>query len=88
MYGVRQSMNSDGGRCHDNAQCESMWARLKEELIYGRIRTENYTIEELKQMVWSTAVPQLFRTAQAEALQWVPSSWARDNRREFHLRTN
>ena len=52
LYGIRQSMNSDGGRCHDNAQCESMWARLKEELIYGRIRTEDYTIEELKQMVW------------------------------------
>ena len=45
-------MNSDGGRCHDNAQCESMCARLKEELIYRRIRTEDYTIEELKQMVW------------------------------------
>ena len=36
----------------------------------------------------STAVPQLFRTAQAEDSQWVPSSWARDNRREFRLRTN
>ena len=36
----------------------------------------------------TTAVPQLFRTAQAEALQWVPSSWARDNRREFRLKTN
>lgn len=35
-----------------------------------------------------TAVPQLFRTAQAEESQWVPSSWARDNRREFRLRTN
>lgn len=26
---VIQSMNSDGGRCHDNARCESMWARMK-----------------------------------------------------------
>ena len=24
-YGILQSMNSDGGRCHDNARCESMW---------------------------------------------------------------
>ena len=45
-------MNSDGGRCYDNARCESMWARMKEELFYGRIRTENYTVEELKEMVW------------------------------------
>ena len=51
LYGIRQSMNSDGGRCHDNAKCESMWARMKEELFYGRIRTENYTVEELKEMV-------------------------------------
>ena len=37
---------------------------------------------------YTTAVPQLFRTTQAENLQWVPSSWVRDNRREFRLRTN
>lgn len=52
QYGFRQSMNSDGGRCHDNARCESMWARMKEELFYGRIRTEEYSVDELKQMVW------------------------------------
>ncbi len=28
-YGMIQSMNSAGGRCHDNARCESMWARMK-----------------------------------------------------------
>ena len=48
LCGILQSMNSDKGRCHDNVQCESMWARLKEELFYGRIRTEGYTVEELK----------------------------------------
>lgn len=26
---ITQSMNSDGGRCHDNTRCESMWARMK-----------------------------------------------------------
>lgn len=52
LYGIRQSMNSDGGRCHDNARCESIWARMKEELFYGRIRTEDYTVDEIKQMVW------------------------------------
>lgn len=52
-YSIMQSMNSDGGRCHDNARCESIWARMKEELFYNRNRkSENYTIEELKTMVW------------------------------------
>lgn len=32
-YEITQSMNSAGGRCHDNARCESMWARLKTELL-------------------------------------------------------
>ena len=35
-YGLQQSMNSAGGRCHDNARCESMWARMKVELFYSR----------------------------------------------------
>jgi len=51
-YGIVQSMNSAGGRCHDNAKCESMWARFKEELFYGRINTKEYTVEELKVMIW------------------------------------
>ena len=52
-YGIVQSMNSAGGRCHDNARCESIWARMKKELFYNRgRRTENYTIEALKMMVW------------------------------------
>lgn len=50
--GVVQSMNSDGGRCHDNARCESMWARMKEELLYGRYHTKQMTIEELKTLIW------------------------------------
>lgn len=25
-YGIRQSMNRVGGRCHDNVRCKSMWA--------------------------------------------------------------
>ena len=51
-YGIIQSMNSAGGRCHDNARCESMWARMKSELLYDRYNTENMTIEELKVLVW------------------------------------
>lgn len=51
-YGIRQSMNSAGGRCHDNARRESMWARMKSELLYGRYDTKKMTIEELKVLVW------------------------------------
>ena len=51
-YGILQSMNSAGGRCHDNARCESMWARMKEELLYGRHDTERMPVEELKTLVW------------------------------------
>ncbi len=52
-YGIIQSMNSAGGRCHDNARCESIWARMKEELFCNRGRkSENFTIAELKTMVW------------------------------------
>ena len=52
-YGIIQSMNSSGGRCHDNARCESMWARMKEELFYSRNRKSTLlSVEELKIMVW------------------------------------
>lgn len=51
-YGMIQSMNSAGGRCHDNARCESMWARMKEELLYDRYNTGELTIEELKTLIW------------------------------------
>ena len=45
-------MNSDGGRCHDNARCESMWARMKEELFYDRYDTEKMTVAEVKKLIW------------------------------------
>ena len=52
-YKITQSMNSAGGRCHDNARCESMWARMKDELFYLRgDKPENYTKDELKVKVW------------------------------------
>lgn len=50
--GLIQSMNSEGGRCHDNARCESMWARMKTELLYGRYDCENMKVEEIKSIVW------------------------------------
>lgn len=51
-YGIQQSMNSAGGRCHDNARCESIWARMKSELLYDRYDTEKMTIDELKTLIW------------------------------------
>ncbi|SDX58998.1 IS3 family transposase [Eubacterium barkeri] len=51
-YHITQSMNSAGGRCHDNARCESVWARMKSELLYNRYDTEKMTIEELKVLIW------------------------------------
>lgn len=51
-FGIIQSMNSDGGRCHDNARCESMWGRMKEELLYGRHNTKQMTKDEVKTLVW------------------------------------
>ncbi|SCY75182.1 integrase core domain-containing protein, partial [Butyrivibrio sp. INlla14] len=52
-YGITQSMNSAGGRCHDNARCESMWARMKDELFYSRnLKSTQFTVEELKVIIW------------------------------------
>ncbi|HFH9929896.1 TPA: integrase core domain-containing protein [Streptococcus suis] len=44
-------MNSVGGRCHDNAQCESMWARLKEELLYNRYDTTKMKVKTVKTLI-------------------------------------
>lgn len=51
-YRILQSMNSAGGRCHDNARCEAMWARMKTELLYDRHDTEKMTIDEVKILIW------------------------------------
>ena len=36
----------------DNARCESMWARMKSELLYGRYDTEKMTTDELRTIIW------------------------------------
>jgi transposase InsO family protein len=51
-FGVVQSMNSAGGRCHDNARCEAIWARFKEECLYGRYDTKKMEIGAVKAIVW------------------------------------
>lgn len=50
--GIVQSMNSAAGRCHDNARCESIWGRFKEECLYGRYDTKKMDIEDVKIIVW------------------------------------
>lgn len=51
-HGIIQSMNSEGGRCHDNARCESVWGRMKSELLYGRYDTERMYVSEIKSIIW------------------------------------
>lgn len=51
-YGIEQSMNSSAGKCHDNARCEAIWGRMKEELIYGRYDTKKMSMESVKSLVW------------------------------------
>ena len=51
-YGIKQSMNSAGGRCHDNAKCESVWGRFKAELIYDRYDTSKMSMNDVKSLVW------------------------------------
>jgi transposase InsO family protein len=50
-FGIIQSMNSAAGRCYDNAKCESMWGRFKEEKLY-KTDTSKMTMAEVKSMVW------------------------------------
>ena len=49
--GITQSMNSAAGRCHDNAKCESMWARGKEE-IRACYDIKTMTCKEIKSLVY------------------------------------
>lgn len=51
-YEIIQSMNSAGGRCHDNAKCESLWARFKDELLYGRYKTEKMSMAAVRSLIW------------------------------------
>lgn len=49
--GMIQSMNGAAGSCHDNAKCESMWARGKEEVM-ACYNTKELTCEELKHLLF------------------------------------
>jgi transposase InsO family protein len=47
---IIQSMNGAAGRCHDNAKCESMWARAKSE-ITAYYNPKKMTCEQLKTLL-------------------------------------
>ena len=51
VYGIKQSMNSPAGKCHDNAKCESLWGRFKEELLYNRYDTKKMSMSAVKSLV-------------------------------------
>ena len=52
QYGIRQSMDSAGGRCHDNARRGSVRAGMKSGLLYGRYDTGKMGTDELKTLIW------------------------------------
>ena len=84
-YGILQSMNSVGGRCHDNARCESMWARFKEELLYGRYDTTTMTVEQLKTSSGDTSSA-IGITGGSALLTVGYLRWLSDNNTMLHYR--
>jgi len=85
-FGIVQSMNSAGGRCHDNARCKSMWARMKEELFYLRNRkTENYTVEELKTLIWRYYMSYWNNRRMCSAIGGMPPA---ERRRRYYAALN
>lgn len=48
---IYQSMNSAGGRCHDNAKCESFWARMKVE-IFQIYNPKKISSKKMTRIVW------------------------------------
>lgn len=51
-FGVVQSMNSGGGRCHDNAKCESQWGRMKVE-IGNVVDWKKLKCKQIKTLIFS-----------------------------------
>jgi len=45
-------MSFAGSSCYGNAKCESMWARMKEEAIYGRHKTAQMSMNVVKSLVF------------------------------------
>lgn len=83
-FGVRQSMNSAGGRCHDNAKCESLWARFKTESIYGRHKTKNLPMETVKTIVFRYFMGYWNNRRICHAIGGVPPALKRQQFYEAH----
>ena len=49
---ITQSMSLAKLSCYGNAKCESIFARFKEEAIYGRYNTKNMSMEAVKMLVF------------------------------------
>ena len=75
--GIKQSMNSAGGRCHDNARCESIWGRMKTELIYGRYDTKKMSMESVKSIVWRYFMSYWCNRRICSAIGGVPPAFKR-----------
>ena len=81
-FGIRQSMNSAGGRCHDNAKCESLWGRFKEELLYGRYRTKKMSMDAVKSLVWRYFMSYWNNRRICSAIGGLPPA---EKRRRFYM---
>lgn len=79
-YGIIQSMNGAAGRCHDNARCESIWGRFKEECLYGRYDTKKMDIEDVKKIVWRYFMSYWSNRRISRALGGIPPA---EKRRRF-----
>ena len=73
-YKIQQSMNSDSGRCHDNARCESMWARMKCELFYDRLDPETMPMGDAKIPYLEILHDLLESPPNLLCQRWAPSS--------------
>lgn len=83
-HGIIQSMNSAAGRCHDNARCESIWARFKEECLYGRYDTKKMDIEDVKKIVWRYFMSYWMNRRISRTLGGIPPA---EKRRRFFATT-
>jgi len=75
--GITQSMNSAAGRCHDNAKCESMWARAKHEIM-SCYNTKKMTREELKRLIFRYYMSYWNNRRICSAIGGVPPMMIRD----------
>ena len=55
-HGIRQSVDSGRRRCHDNARCESMWARMESGPFYDRIGPAAMTVEQSMTLIWRYSI--------------------------------